>query len=39
LTVLQLRLYRKLSAGLHGFDAVKHEIHDTCCSCTRSWDN
>src|ERR1700691_1232984 len=28
-TVLQLRLYRKLSAGvLHGFDAVKHEIHE-----------
>src|SRR6266571_7305409 len=29
LTVLQLRLHRKLSAGvLHGFDAIKHEVHE-----------
>src|SRR5207245_7567356 len=29
LTVLQLRLHRKLSARvLHGFDAVKHEVHE-----------
>src|SRR5437588_12101459 len=29
LTVLQFRLHRKLSAGvLHGFDAVKHEVHE-----------
>src|SRR6202140_612662 len=29
LTVLQLRLHRKLSAGvLHGFDGVEHEVHE-----------
>src|SRR5271168_1639587 len=29
LTVLQLRLHSKLSAGVfHGFDAVEHEVHE-----------
>src|ERR1700676_3828837 len=29
LTVLQLRLHRKLSAGvLHGFDSIEHEVHE-----------
>src|ERR1700676_1094148 len=29
LTVLQLRLHRKLSAGvLHGFDGVEHKVHE-----------